>query len=79
MVAAMVHRLHTAKDVIDALGGNRALAEWLAKYVIVGEDAVRKWSSHGSFNPRSHLIMPAELGRRGYSAPHSLWRQWGAE
>jgi hypothetical protein len=62
--------LDSARGVVDALGG---VAEVM---VLTGmsNKSVWSWQADNSFPPRFYFVMTEELGRRGYTAPATLWR-----
>jgi len=63
--------LQTTDDVIDALGGTKAVAEIVSRR----PQAVSNWREkvRGRFPPETYLILTAALKRRRLSAPSSLW------
>lgn len=60
----------TVPEVIEALGGNRAVAA-LTKRT---EQAVSNWKNAGFFSAATYLVMAAALEHAGYEAPPELWR-----
>ncbi len=65
----MVRKVNTASEVIDALGGNTAVAEITG----VKPNAVGNWRVKG-LATNTYRILKEELKRRGLDAPDSLWR-----
>lgn len=61
--------LHTTSEVMDALGGNTAVAE------LVGSNnkAVWNWRGFDTFPSNTYVAMTAALNARGKTAPASLW------
>jgi hypothetical protein len=66
----MNEHLTSVDDVIDALGGNGAVASMLG---LIGSNRVSNWRARGSLPADKFLLMQAELQRRGLRAPPSLW------
>lgn len=64
--------LTTSADVMDALGGNKAVQELTAAQ---SPQVVSNWRTSNKFPSRYHALMKAELERLGKSAPASLWGQ----
>jgi hypothetical protein len=62
--------LHSTEDVIEALGGIRAVAQLMN----VGITAVHNWRSWNEFPPRTYLVLTNKLERIGLRAPAKLWR-----
>jgi len=63
--------LDTAAKVIEALGGNRAVADLIG----VRPTAVSNWTCRrGVFPPRTWDVMSRALAERGMRAPSSLWQ-----
>jgi len=63
--------LNSATDVIDALGGTGAVADWLGVDVRV----VSNWRVRG-LPPETFLAFNTKLAKLGgWYAPPSLWRQ----
>ncbi len=61
--------LTTTEEVVHALGGTRAVAELTGrKYT-----AAAHWAKFDTFPSNTFLVISAELERRGFSAPASLW------
>ena len=65
----MTNELHTATEVIDALGGLNAVASMFN----VGYTAAHNWKASGQFPARKYAAMAAALRERGHTAPASLW------
>ena len=64
--------LQTVDAVVEALGGNRAVAELVGG---CGHTAVSNWRRCTErFPSRTFLAMTTELKRRGLRAPSSLWQ-----
>lgn len=64
-------QLETADDVIDALGGNRAVEALTDS----SPQTVSNWRNFGRFPSNMFVRMTAALAKQGLSAPVSLWRQ----
>lgn len=61
--------LCTTSEVIDALGGNRPVAELTSST----HKAVSNWRGFPKFPSNTYLAMTAALAARGKTAPASLW------
>ncbi len=61
--------LSSARDVIQHLGGPRAVARMFG----VRPSAVSNWSQAGVFPPKTFLLIVQKLEDQGHTAPHSLW------
>ena len=61
--------LETTTDVIDALGGNRPVAELTGRTA----PAVSNWRKFGVFPANTFVILADALEKRGKSAPSALW------
>lgn len=61
--------LKTTIDVIDTLGGNKAVA------VLLGTTAkaVANWRYSGEFPAHTYLALQDALQRRGHTANRALW------
>lgn len=68
-----MRELHTQSDVIDALGGNEAVAAICStvERPCTGK-VVSNWRKHG-FPARTYLVLQAALLKTGYRAPDGLW------
>lgn len=64
-----VETLRTTDDVIDALGGNRAVGEITAS----NAKAVSNWRASNSFPSNTYVALQAALKGIGKSAPDALW------
>jgi hypothetical protein len=62
-------QLTSTAAVIDALGGNRAVAELTEGT----PSAVSNWRRFKTFPARFHIIMQGALHEKGHTAPSSLW------
>lgn len=62
--------LKTAKEVMDALGGDRAVG------VLTGRTrkAANNWRAFNRFPSDTYVAMQCALKELGHSAPDSLWR-----
>lgn len=62
-------KLTTTVDIIEALGGNKAVA------AILGADpkAVSNWRYFGIFPANTYVALKRALKKAGYSAPDELW------
>ena len=67
---AMLKRLTTIEEVVDALGGNREVAALTGRK---SAHAVSMWKDRGAFPSNTILIMQAALKSHGKSAPSELW------
>lgn len=66
----MAHaKLKTVDDVIEALGGLKAVSEITGS----SQSAVWNWRDRGAFPSKKHVVMTGALERRGLVAPLSLW------
>jgi hypothetical protein len=61
----------TADDLIDALGGNLAVAEIAG----VGSSAVSNWRRAGRLPPRLYLRLAAAGRERGVEVPEGLFKE----
>lgn len=61
--------LRTTVDVIEALGGTRAVAELTGRTY----NAAHNWRGFPTFPANTFLKMQAALNERGHVAPSSLW------
>ena len=66
----MSQKISTTREVIDALGGNGAVAN------ITGSTAkaVWNWRKANIFPAHTYLLITNALKRRGLIAPSGLWR-----
>ena len=71
-----MRELQTVAEVVEALGGNRAVAELTGKE---SDSAVANWKKRGSFPAKTYLILKPELEARNITAPDSLWGMAQAE
>jgi hypothetical protein len=62
--------LHTARAVIEALGGTAAV---MAMTRSGTDNAVINWKRKNAFPPRFYVLMTRRLLALGHSAPDSLW------
>ena len=63
--------LSTAREVVDTLGGNKAVCEMTGAL----PKAVYYWTGHAlSFPSRTYCLMSDELRARGAKAPRDLWK-----
>jgi hypothetical protein len=62
--------LETTSDVMDALGGNGAVAALTDSK----PSAVSNWRSFETFPPNTYVVMTQALAAIGKEAPTSLWR-----
>lgn len=62
-------RVYTFDGVVDALGGNKAVASLLG----VTQPMVTYWRRAGRFPARSSQRIDAELARKGCTAPRHLY------
>ena len=61
--------LRTTNEVIGALGGYRAVINLTG----TSPQVVTNWKNQDTFPARFFVLMDAELRKRGYRAPASLW------
>jgi hypothetical protein len=64
-------KLKTAVEIIDLLGGTRAVARLTQR----SEQQVSRWKSSGRFPALTYLVMTGALADRGHWASPSLWGQ----
>lgn len=62
-------QLHTADEVVDALGGTRVVAELFGRT----DPAVSNWRKAGKFPAHTYRLLTIELEKIGHTAPDSLW------
>lgn len=67
--------LRSTKDVIDALGGVRAVASLTGR----NYPAAHAWLGMNRFPANTYLVLTAALHRDGKTAPPSLWGMAEAE
>jgi len=67
--------LHTADEVVDALGGTKAVAELTRRK----DSAVSNWRTAGKFPPNTYLLLKAALSDKNKGAPDALWSMAEAE
>ena len=65
-----MQELVTVKEVVDALGGNRPVAELTGRKY---QNAVSNWKSLGTFPRNTFLIMQVALTKQSKRAPSRLW------
>ena len=61
--------LHSVQDVVDALGGRKAVAE----IAVVTRKAVHVWVDQGSFPSKMYLVLNDALAKHGFEADVSLF------
>ena len=64
-----MRELHSAAEVIDALGGTAATARIAGRK----DQHVSNWRASGRLPADTFLILQAELRERTLSAPPSIW------
>jgi len=64
-----MHDLKTTSEVMDALGGNPAVAKLTGSKT----KAVWNWRTFETFPSNTYAVMIAALQERGKTAPASLW------
>lgn len=67
--------LANVSDVIDALGGNTAVAEKTKNAI----SAISNWRRANKFPPNTYILINGELNKIGKTAPSSLWNMRVAE
>lgn len=67
--------LSTAQQVIEALGGYKAVAKLTSRTY----QAVHNWKQFGDFPANFYAVMQTALREKGCTAPASLWRQEGIQ
>jgi hypothetical protein len=67
--------LTTTREVIQKLGGVRAVAELTRREY----DTALKWNTQKSFPSNTYIVMTTALRDQGFSAPLSLWRMAPAD
>ena len=65
----MAEQLKTTSEVMDALGGNSAVAEITGSTV----KAVWNWRGFETFPSNTYVAMTEALLQKGMSAPATLW------
>ena len=65
----MIENLTSTSDVIDKLGGTRAVANLFG----CGVNAVSNWRVSNRFPADTYEALTAELTRHGHAASASLW------
>ena len=63
--------LSSIEQVIEALGGTKAVAELTNR---ASPSAVPNWKLRKSFPLNTYLVMKAALHAKGASAPDALWK-----
>ena len=61
--------LLTASDVVNALGGTKAVAEFIGRT----DPAVSNWRKRDRFPANTYTTFKRELDRRRLTAPDVLW------
>jgi hypothetical protein len=61
--------LHSVQDVVDALGGRKAVAE----IAVVTRKALHVWVDQGRFPSKMYLVLNDALAKRGFEADVSLF------
>lgn len=69
MVGVTMIHIQTASQIIDALGGNAAVA----KLTSTTAKAVSNWRAYDRFPANTYLLLKSELVKLGHSAPDRLW------
>jgi len=64
-----MERLETTAEVMDALGGNKAVAQMTGRKY----NAAANWRAFPKFPSNTFLVMRGELHKLGKTAPASLW------
>jgi hypothetical protein len=67
--------LSTTSEVMDALGGNPAVAELTGRK----PKAVSNWRAFKSFPSNTYVAMTEALRQKGKSAPAALWGMKGSD
>jgi hypothetical protein len=62
-------KLQSTTAIIDALGGNAAVAKMLT----VTSAAISNWRAADRFPSNTYLILTEALARKDYVAPDKLW------
>lgn len=66
----MAKRLRNVTDLVEALGGVSAVAEWLS----CTRQAIYHWQSQNVVPAKHYSLLKAELLKRGYAEPPAeLW------
>ena len=63
--------IQTIEEVIEKLGGTKAVAELTKR---PSPSAVPNWIVRNSFPLNTYTILKAALRARGYDAPDELWK-----
>lgn len=66
----MSRQITTTSDLIDALGGTKAICDLLN----VGQQAVSHWRVRDRLPAHTYPTVQSELMKRGLSADLSVWR-----
>ena len=61
--------MNSVSEVIDALGGNSAVARLTSSR----PNAVSNWRASGRFPANTYLILKDILAQQGHAAPDRLW------
>jgi hypothetical protein len=69
IIRLVTTELHTATDVIQALGGSTAVSRLTGRRI----SAVSNWKSFQRFPANTFIIMKDALRERGLGAPDWLW------
>lgn len=69
----MQDQINTADEVIDVLGGTRAVARLMG----VDDRVVSNWRERG-LPPETFVALTSKLKEKNLDAPPSLWRMRGA-
>lgn len=64
-----MEELSTTSDVMDALGGNQAVAELTESK----PTAVSNWRGFKTFPSKTYVVLTEALLAKGKTAPASLW------
>lgn len=66
----VMRTLNSTEDVIEALGGNQAVAAITRRNK---DGVVWNWKDRKTFPANTYVVLKAALKERGLSAPDSLW------
>lgn len=66
----MFQELQTVEQVIEKLGGAKAVAELAS---CTSPSVVPMWKVRQKFPPKTYTVIKSALHQRGLSAPNKLW------
>lgn len=72
----VIRNLDTVEQVIEALGGLKAVGELNKRS---GANVAWNWADRGAFPTNTYVVMKKALAKIGASAPDSLWNMVESE